>query len=150
MNQNNKVSIVIPIYNSEQFLQESLESVLNQTYKDVEIIAINDGSSDNSLDILNQYSDKITILSQENKGLASALNAGVQQISGRWFKWFSPDDIMFPNTLEQLVNASKNLPDNVIIYSNWQIINENGDILRDFSESNYNELSEFDFLTMIG
>ena len=56
MNQNNKVSIVIPIYNSEQFLQESLESVLNQTYKDVEIIAINDGSSDSSLDILNQYS----------------------------------------------------------------------------------------------
>jgi len=145
LNQNNKVSIVIPIYNSEQFLQESLESVLNQTYKDVEIIAINDGSSDSSLDILNQYSKKITIISQENKGLASALNNGIQHMSGRWFKWFSPDDVMLPNTIEELANNAKTLPPNSIIYSNWHIIDENGDILREFVESNYNDLSKFDF-----
>jgi hypothetical protein len=66
-------------------------------------------------------------------------------MNGHWFKWFSPDDVMFPNTLEQLINAAKHLPDNTIIYSNWQIIDENENILRDFSESNYNELSKFDF-----
>ena len=139
------VSVIIPVYNSVQFLKESLESVINQTYPNIEIICVNDGSTDNSLEILQQYSDKISILSQENHGLASALNLGISKMNGNWLKWFSPDDIMFPNTIEQLVDAVKHFSDNVIVYSNWQIINENGNILRNFSESNYNELSKFDF-----
>jgi glycosyltransferase involved in cell wall biosynthesis len=139
------VSVIIPVYNSAQFLNESLESVINQTYSNIEIICVNDGSTDNSLEILQQYSDKITIISQENHGLASALNLGIRKMKGIWFKWFSPDDIMFSNTIEQLVDAAKHFSDNVIVYSNWQIINENGNILRNFSESNYNELSKFDF-----
>ena len=65
---NNKVSVVIPVYNSERFLNEAIESVLNQTYKNLEIITIDDGSTDNSLDILKKYADKIEILSQNNKG----------------------------------------------------------------------------------
>jgi len=60
------VSVVIPVYNSEKFLAECIESVLNQTYKNIEIIAINDGSTDDSLKILETYSDKITIISQKN------------------------------------------------------------------------------------
>ena len=139
------VSVVIPVYNSEKFLEECLDSILAQTYQNIEIIAVDDGSTDSSLDILNRYSDKVNVFSQKNNGLASALNLGISKMKGSWFKWFSPDDVMFPNTLEQLVDAAKHLPDNVIIYSNWQIINENGGILRDFSESNYNELSQFDF-----
>ena len=84
------VSVIIPVYNSAQFLKESLESVLNQTYQNIEIICIDDGSTDNSLEILESYSDKITIISQENKGLASALHTGIKQMKGDWFKWFSP------------------------------------------------------------
>ena len=139
------VSVIIPVYNCAQFLKESLESVINQTYQNIEIICVNDGSTDNSFEILQQYSDKITILSQENHGLASALNLGISKMNGNWLKWFSPDDIMFPNTIEQLVDAAKHFSDNVIVYSNWQIINENGNNLRNFSESNYNELPKFDF-----
>ena len=138
------VSIVIPIYNSEQFLKESLESIINQTYTNIEIICVNDGSTDNSLEILNSYSDKITIISQENHGLASALNAGIKQMKGKWFKWFSPDDIMYTHTIETLVHTAKKYP-NTIVYSNWEIIDEKNNKLRDFYESNYNELSNFEY-----
>ena len=140
-----KVSVVIPVYNSEKFLSHSLDSILNQTYSDYEIICIDDGSTDSSGEILKQYSDKITIITQENQGLASALNAGIEVMNGFWFKWFSPDDVMYPETLKILVSAAKELDDNTIIYSNWEIINDSGKKLRSFRESNYNKLNNFDF-----
>ena len=138
------VSVIIPVYNSAQFLKQSLESVINQTYENIEIICVNDGSTDNSLEILQQYSDKITIISQENHGLASALNTGIKQMKGDWLKWFSPDDIMYSYTIKTLVEEAKNNP-NTIFYSNWEIINENGKKLREFQESNYNDLSNFEY-----
>jgi len=139
------VSVIIPVYNSEKYLEECLNSILNQTYENIEIIVVDDGSTDSSSDILKKYSDRVVILSQKNCGLGSALNLGISKMNGYWLKWFSPDDVMFSNTIEQLVTASKNISGNVIIYSNWQLINQNGDFLRNFSESNYNELSKFDF-----
>ena len=139
------VSVVIPVYNSEKFLEECLDSILTQTYQNIEIIAVDDGSTDSSPDILERYSDKINIISQKNQGLASALNLGISKMKGSWFKWFSPDDVMYSNTIETLIDEAKNHPDNTIIYSNWNIIDDTGNILREFHESNYNELSEFDF-----
>lgn len=138
------VSIVIPVYNSQQFLKESLESIINQTYSNIEIICVDDGSTDNSLKILKSYSEKITIISQKNQGLASALITGINNMHGKWFKWFSPDDLMYSNTIETLVNCAKKHP-NTIVYSNWKIIDEKGDELRDFCESNYNDLSDFEY-----
>ena len=139
------VSVIIPVYNSEKYLSESLESVLNQTCKKIEIIAVNDGSTDESSKILEKYSKQIKIISQKNQGLASALNAGIDAMNGRWFKWFSPDDVMYPKAIETLVNTAKNLKDNTIIYSNWDIIDKSGKKLRSFEESNYNNLNSFDF-----
>ena len=133
-----KVSVVIPVYNNEKFLNESINSILKQTYNNIETIAVNDGSTDESLKILNQYSDKITIINQENQGLAKALQAGIEHISGNWFKWFSPDDILLPKSIETLVETIIKLPPNTIVYSNWDIIDENGKLLRKFSESNFN------------
>jgi len=69
---NDKVSVIIPVYNSEKFLRDSLESVLQQTYSDIEIICIDDGSTDESPEILKQYSDKITILTQKKPGTCSS------------------------------------------------------------------------------
>ena len=139
------VSVVIPVYNSEKFLEECLNSILTQSYRNIEIIAVDDGSTDASSDILERYSDKISIISQKNQGLASALNLGISQMKGSWFKWFSPDDVMYSNTIETLIDEAKNHSDNTIIYSNWNIIDDAGNTLREFHESNYNELSEFDF-----
>ena len=139
------VSVIIPVYNSEKFLKESIESVLSQTYHDIEIITINDGSTDDSIKILNQYSDKIILIDQKNCGLAEAVNAGLRKMSGKWMKWLSPDDILYPNAIEILVKEAKKLPENTIIYSNWEMINEKGKKMRDFYESNYNNLDNFDF-----
>ena len=139
------VSVVIPVYNSEKFLEECLDSILTQTYQNIEIIAVDDGSTDSSPDILERYSDKINIISQKNQGLASALNLGISKMKGDWFKWFSPDDVMHSNTIKTLIDEAKNHSDNIILYSNWNIIDDTGNTLREFHESNYNELSQFDF-----
>jgi len=145
LDSNDLVSVLVPVYNSEKFLNESIESVLNQTYKNIEVIAIDDGSTDNSLKVLHQYSDRINILSQENQGLATAINAGINTMKGKWFKWFSPDDVLYPEAIQTLVKAARNLPENTITYSNWEIVDENGKKLREFSESNFNDLSKFDY-----
>ena len=148
MDSNDLVSVVIPVYNSEKFLVQCLDSVLNQTYKHIEIITVNDGSSDDSLKILNLYSEKIKIISQENQGLNHALSAGVDAMHGKWLKWFSPDDVMYPNAIETLVSMGNNLK-NTILYSNWNIIDESGKLVRNFSESNYNHLDNSEFVVRL-
>ena len=139
------VSVVIPVYNSEEYLEECLNSVIGQTYEDIEIIAVDDGSEDSSLDILKKYSDKVHIFSQKNQGLATALNLGIGKIKGNWLKWLSPDDVMFTNTIETLVCEAKKHSYDTILYSNWNIIGAAGNTLREFHESNYNEISDFDY-----
>ena len=139
------VSVVIPVYNSEKYLEDCLNSILDQTYENIEIIVIDDGSTDSSANILKKYSDQVTILSQKNSGLASALHLGISKMKGHWFKWFSPDDIMHPHTVETLVDEIKKFPDNTIIYSNWNIIDDSGTFLRKFYESDYNQLSKFNY-----
>ena len=100
MSSNELVSIIIPVYNSERYLKECLNSVFEQTYQNIEIIAVDDGSTDTSLEILKNYSDKLKILSQENNGLYSALKLGISKIQGKWCKWFSPDDVLYPHAIE--------------------------------------------------
>ena len=136
------VSIIIPVYNSERYLEECLDSVISQTYQNIEIIIVDDGSTDSSSKILKKFSKKICVFSQKNNGLASALCLGIKKMNGHWFKWFSPDDVMYPNTIEILMDTAKKYP-NTIVYSNWEIIDDKGKKLRDFTESNYNQLSKF-------
>ena len=145
MANDNLVSVVIPVYNSERYLEECLDSILNQTYENIEIIAVDDGSEDSSLEVLKQFSDKIHIFSQENQGLASSLNLGISKLKGSWLKWFSPDDVMYPYTIETLVGETKKHSKDTILYSNWNIIDDAGSILREFQESSYNELSDFQY-----
>jgi len=140
------VSIIIPVYNAEKFLSECIESALNQTYKEIEVIAINDGSTDNSLKILEQYSDRIKVISKPNGGTSSALNLGIKNMSGEWFKWLSADDVLYPNAIKELILEAKKLENKkIILYSNYDIINSKGEIIKQFIEPNYDELSSFDF-----
>jgi glycosyltransferase involved in cell wall biosynthesis len=139
-----RVSIIIPVYNAEKYIQECIESALNQTYPDIEVIAVNDGSKDNSLKILEQYSNKIRIISKENGGTASALNVGIKTMTGEWFKWLSADDVLYPNAVEELILAAKSLPNRkFILYSNYEIIDSDGKIMNTVIESNYNKLDLF-------
>ena len=80
-----KVSVIVPVYNVEKYLEECLESIIDQSLRDIEIVCVNDGSTDGSLSILEEYAkldDRIKIISQENQGLAAARNTGLDNISG--------------------------------------------------------------------
>jgi len=128
-------------------LEECVESALNQTYPDIEIIAVNDGSTDDSLEILKKYEEKIKIISQENGGVASALNAGINAMTGEWFKWLSADDVLYPNAVEELISEAKKIKDkkHTFFYSHYDNIDSEGKLIDHAIEPNYNDLNLFDF-----
>lgn len=102
-----KISIAIPVYNVEKYLKECLDSVVNQTFQDIEILCINDGSTDNSLAILQEYAKKdsrVTIINKENGGYASAINKGLELASGEYFAIVESDDYCALNMFECLYN----------------------------------------------
>ena len=90
-----KVSVIIPVYNVEKYLKQCLDSVVNQTLKDIEIICVNDGSTDNSLEILEEYAQKdnrIIIISQENQGQSVARNIALEKATGEYVGFVDSDD----------------------------------------------------------
>lgn len=106
-----KVSIVIPAYNASNYLAEAIDSALAQTYKNIEIIVVNDGSKDDGKteDVAKSYGDKIIYIKKENGGSSSALNEGIKNMSGEWFSWLSHDDLYYPDKLETQITALNNL-----------------------------------------
>ena len=104
------VSVIIPVYNVEPYLKDCLDSVANQTLKDIEIICINDGSTDNSLEILNEYAKKdsrFIVLTQENQGQGVARNKGVELAKGKYIQFVDPDDWVELDMLETLYNFAE-------------------------------------------
>lgn len=104
-----KVSIIIPVYNVEQYLRECLNSVVNQTLADIEIICVNDGSTDNSYEILKEYAAKdsrIILLNQENKGPSVARNIAITQAKGEYLGFVDSDDWVDLNYFEELYNVA--------------------------------------------
>lgn len=98
-----KVSIIIPIFNVERYINECIDSVINQTLTDIEIICIDDGSTDNSLNLVKEYSDsRIKIISQENKGLAASRNVGIEHANGEYITFLDSDDYLRLDALEKL------------------------------------------------
>ena len=109
------VSVVIPVYNVEKYLRQCLDSVVNQTLRDIEIICVNDGSTDSSLKILEEYASKdsrINIISRENKGYGFSVNEGIDSSHGRYIGIIEPDDFAELSMYEKLVRAAQefNLP----------------------------------------
>ena len=98
---NSKISIIVPIYNQEKYLGECIESIINQTYQNLEIILVNDGSTDNSLEICKKYQKKdkrIIVIDKENGGLSSSRNAGLKKVTGDYIMFCDSDDFFMPNT----------------------------------------------------
>lgn len=103
-----KVSVIVPVYNGEKFIEECIKNVLNQTLEEFELIIINDGSTDNTLDICKRNSEidkKIRIINQENKGVSSARNKGIEQSNGEYICFVDCDDKIEDNYLEELYNT---------------------------------------------
>ncbi len=110
ISQNPKVSVILPIYNVGKYLRQSLDSLINQTLKEIEIICVNDGSTDDSYDILEEYKAKdsrIKVIHKENKGTGAARNDGLRIATGECIGFVDPDDWVKPNMFERLYNLIK-------------------------------------------
>lgn len=128
------VSVVLPVYNGEEYLSFALDSVLAQTYQNFELIIVNDGSTDRSGDIASGYtkkSQKIKYIEFEsNRRLPAALNAGFVAARGGYFTWISHDNIILPDFLKIMVSELENNKNAAMVYGNMRIIDENGKIIR--------------------
>lgn len=125
------VSIIIPAYNASNYLAEAIHSALKQTYKNIEIIVVNDGSPDDGATkrVAESFGDKIRYFEKQNGGCASALNYGIQQMKGSWFSWLSHDDLYLPSKIEELLTLVDRYslnPDTTVLGCNDLIMGPSG------------------------
>ena len=102
-----KVTIIIPVYNSEKYIGKCLDSILQQTYQDFEILVVNDGSKDNSQEVINKYKekypDKINAIEQDNKGVARTRNESIQKVKSKYIMFMDNDDYLDKDYIETFV-----------------------------------------------
>ncbi|MEA3513762.1 MAG: glycosyltransferase [Campylobacterota bacterium] len=123
------VSVIMSVYNDEKYVSFAIESILNQTYKSLEFIIIDDGSTDNSLDIINQYSkqdNRIIVINQNNIGLTKSLNKGIKKAKGRYIARMDSDDISNPQRLEKQIKFLENNLEYGLVGTNAEKIDTNG------------------------
>lgn len=109
--ENTKISVIVPVYNVESYLCECMDSIIGQSHRNLEIICVNDGSTDNSLQILKDYQSRdgrIKIIDQKNKGVSSARNRGVEIAKGKYISFVDPDDFLEFNAYETALSKIKN------------------------------------------
>lgn len=117
-----KVSIVIPVYNGTNYMKDAIDSALNQTYENCEVIVVNDGSTDEGATALaaKSYGDRIRYFEKENGGVATAVNLGIQKMTGDYFAWLSHDDMFVPDKIEKQIKAAEVAGiSNAIVHSNF-------------------------------
>lgn len=128
---NPKVSIIIPVYNGSDYIKKAIDSALAQDYDNLEIIVVNDGSTDETEKICKSYEDKILYFKKENGGVSTALNLGISKMNGEYFSWLSHDDKYYPNKIskqiEYLNTYSKN--EKIVLYSDYDVIDSQDKLL---------------------
>ena len=117
-----KVSVIIPAYNSEAFVGESVESALNQTYPSLEVIVVNDGSTDSTEDALSPFMDRIVYIKKENGGPASARNVGIKRSTGDYICFLDADDKYLPEKVEKQVTYLNDHPNVGLVFSDASIL----------------------------
>ena len=138
------VSVVITNYNYAQYVGEAIESVLNQTYKNLEIIVIDDGSTDDSLDEIDVYQSKIRIVARENRGVVYTRNEGISLAKGEFICFLDADDYLDRDYIEKTVNcAIKNKSD--VVYTNFKKVGAETEV-SSFHEYNLEELKNGNFI----
>lgn len=126
--QKTKVSICVPTYNRRDYLKETLESILAQTYKDYEIVIVDDGSTDDTEDMIKQLGIPITYHWQENSGDAAARNKLIELARGQYISFLDSDDLLFPDAIERLVKVMETETDDVVAYGSYVRIDQDGNV----------------------
>lgn len=131
MSFNPVVSIIIPVYNGSDYLREAIDSALDQTYKHIEVIVVNDGSNDEGKTdaIAKSYNDRIRYYAKKNGGVASALNLGIQKMRGGYLSWLSHDDVYYPYKIERQINQLVEGLKDIILYSDYDIIDSKSKLI---------------------
>lgn len=124
------VSIIIPCYNSENYIKQSILSAINQTYKNIEIIVVDDGSKDESIKVIEKFSQNIKIIKQNNLGGGAARNRGLQEATGKYIKFLDADDVLYLNAIEEQIKLQQGLNEDIIIYGEVDFINENNEVIK--------------------
>lgn len=141
------VSIIISAYNAEKYLSQTIDSVLHQTYNNIEVIVVNDGSTDNTQSVLGKYSGSIIVVNQENKGQDAALNNGYKHSTGDFIKFMDSDDLINPEMIElQIKTLIGN--DDYVAYGEWSRFYNDDISSADFTPLDYwKDALPIDFLT---
>lgn len=151
-----EISIIVPIYNGEETIERCVKSLINQTFKDIEIILVNDGSTDKSLDIcskLSKVNESIKVFTQDNKGQSAARNLGIKKSTGKYIMFCDCDDTVSSKWCENLYQVIKK-ENNVLPYSGFNILNDKGKFLRKVENKEFSkweiETKQFFYLDQIG
>lgn len=120
------VTVVIPTYNGARFLRDAIDSALAQTWKDLEVLVIDDGSTDETPSVLAAYGTQLRSMRKPNGGTASALNVGIRAARGEWVAWLSSDDMWEPTKIERQMEAARRHPDAGLIYTDYLQVDDEG------------------------
>lgn len=137
------VTILTPTYNCARFIGETVESILSQDYQHIEYIVLDDGSTDNTQEILNKYRGKVQIIRHKNTGEQLTVNKGLKRVSGKYYMIVNADDPLYPNAVSILVCAMEAHPNVLCAYPDWYSINEDG------AKKAHISSREYDFAYMV-
>lgn len=143
------VSVIIPCYNNEKYIEDAINSALQQTYRDVEVIVINDGSTDMSVKKISAFRNRIIFIDQKNQGACAARNAGISASTGDWIKFLDGDDYLYPDCIERQLEGVDS--ESVVQFGYPTIVDEEGNIIREdhhiqwntFQPGQHAELEDF-------
>jgi glycosyltransferase involved in cell wall biosynthesis len=126
------VSIIIPVYNGSRYLREAVDSALGQTYRNCEVIIVNDGSTDGGKteEIALSYGSRIRYFAKENGGVATALNRGIREMRGEFISWLSHDDVYYPHKIQSQIDSMSHEQPPVVLYSDYDIIDADSTYIR--------------------
>ncbi len=143
------VSVITPSFNQGRFIEKTIQSVLNQSYTNIEYIIVDGGSTDNTLDILKKYEGRCLWISEKDNGQADAVHKGFRMSRGEILAWLNSDDTYIPDAIMRVVEHFKASPDTGMLYGKNHFINERGDIIGDYPTEpfNYKKLAHFTFIT---
>jgi len=132
------VSIITPAYNRADLIEKTILSVLDQSYTNIEYIVIDDGSKDNTLEIIKKHEDKLLLLTQENIGETKTVNKGLKMAKGEIIGIINSDDPLLPDAVTTVVDEFMNNPDIIVLYPDWQMIDSEGNIIKYIRTFDYN------------
>ena len=122
------VSVIIPTYNCEAYINETIDSILNQTYDNIELIIVDDGSTDKTCQIVESYGDSIRLIRQKNARVCAARNRGINEAKGEYICLIDHDDFWYPNKIERQVDVFRDYPESGIVFTsfiNWHANDQN-------------------------